>query len=83
MSEPITINAPMMACDCGGLDYQFIQDTEEVDLSGEIIPIDVEYFKCLDCGEEMEASHPDYLADAYAEYKRRTGKEWKGEGRAT
>jgi len=69
-----------MFCQCGGLDFQFIQDTEEVALDGEIIPIEVEYFKCLNCGEEMEASHPDYhpVADAYEEYKHRIGIDWKG-----
>lgn len=77
----ITIDAPVVFCyDCQGLDFQFIMDQEDVDLDGEVIPINVEYFKCIDCGCEMEASHPDYhpIADAYEEYERRTGKEWKG-----
>ncbi len=81
MNEPITKDAPVMACDiCTGLDFQFIQDTEEIDVGKETIPINVEYFKCLNCGEEFESYHPDYhpIADAYVEYKKRTGKEWKG-----
>ncbi len=61
-------------------DLQFIQDWEDWDFDGVTIPIYVEFFKCLDCGCSVEEGHPDYhpVGDAYAEYKRRTGKDWKG-----
>lgn len=47
--------------------------TEDVEVRGESIPIEVQYYKCLDCGEEFEDpdSHDDPLDKAYREYRKR------------
>jgi len=78
----ITIDAPIIICtQCLRItDFQFVIDEEEVQVGSEIITIDVEYFRCIDCEEEFEVSHEDYhpIADAYDEYERRTGERWRG-----
>ena len=84
--EMITIDrCPPFCIECRGLNFQFINDWESIDFDGENILVYVEYFTCLNCGEEVEASHPNYhpLEDAYREYKRRTGKEWNGHASTT
>jgi putative zinc finger/helix-turn-helix YgiT family protein len=47
--------------------------TEDVVVRGESIPVAVEYYKCLACGEEFEdpGSHDDPLDKAYREYRKR------------
>lgn len=50
-----------------------VKETEEINVRGELIPIEAEYYRCQECGEEFEISRPDYtpLKDAYEEYRRR------------
>lgn len=50
-----------------------IKKEVELDIRGEKIPVEVEYFQCEECGEDFEIPRPDYdpLAIAYAEYRRR------------
>jgi putative zinc finger/helix-turn-helix YgiT family protein len=52
-----------------------IRDTEDVNIRGEMIPIEVEYYKCKECGEEFEKPRHDQdsLELAYREYRRRKG----------
>jgi putative zinc finger/helix-turn-helix YgiT family protein len=54
---------------------ELILTTEEVEVRGESIPVEVEYYKCLTCGEEFEdpGSDDDPLDKAYREYRRRHG----------
>ena len=76
----ITIDAPITIClECGGKDLQFIVEEEEMQVGSEGITINLEYFRCMNCGDEIEVSHPDYhpVADAYDEYERRTGERWR------
>lgn len=52
-----------------------VKGIEDFDIRGEIIPVEVEYYQCKECGEELEHSRKDYdpLAIAYEEYRRRKG----------
>ncbi len=52
-----------------------VKKTEELNIRGEIIPVEVEYFRCEECGEEFEKSRSGYdpLEIAYGEYRRRKG----------
>ena len=52
-----------------------IQTTEGFNIRGEAIPVEVEYYKCQECGEEFDISKPDYdpYEVAYREYRRRKG----------
>ncbi len=52
-----------------------IKRTEELNIRGEIVPAEVEYFRCEECGEEFErpGSGNDSLEMAYKEYRRRKG----------
>jgi len=54
-------------------ELELIHATEAVVVRGESIPAEVEYYKCLECGEEFEDpnSHDDPLDKAYREYRRR------------
>jgi putative zinc finger/helix-turn-helix YgiT family protein len=54
-------------------EVDLIRANETIDIRGESIGIDVEYFKCKTCGEEFEdpRSEKDPLSDAYREYRRR------------
>ncbi len=56
-------------------DLEFIQASENIDVRGEQIEVEVKYYKCLDCGEEFEdpRSNNDPLDKAYREYRRRHG----------
>lgn len=52
-----------------------IQKIEEINIKGETIPIEVDRFRCEECGEEFDNPSPVYdpLAAAYREYRRRKG----------
>ena len=52
-----------------------IRETEEFNVRGEIIPVEVEYYRCEECGEEMMQlrADDDPLDKAYREYRRRKG----------
>ena len=56
-------------------DLELIRTTEEMEIRGELIPVEVEYYRCLACGEEFEdpRSDDDPLDRAYREYRRRHG----------
>jgi putative zinc finger/helix-turn-helix YgiT family protein len=56
-------------------DLKLIRSTEEIKVRGEPIKVDVEYYKCLTCGEEFEdpRSDDDPLDKAYREYRKRHG----------
>ncbi len=48
---------------------------EEISIRGELIPVQMRYFRCEECGEEYEVPNPEYdpLAIAYREYRSRKG----------
>jgi YgiT-type zinc finger domain-containing protein len=50
-----------------------IQAVEEIQIKGESIPVEVDYFRCTECGEEFDNPDPTYdsLALAYQEYRNR------------
>jgi putative zinc finger/helix-turn-helix YgiT family protein len=52
-----------------------IQSIEEINVKGEKIPVEMDRFKCNECGEEFDNPSPAYdpLAVAYREYRRRKG----------
>jgi len=52
-----------------------IQTTEDFNIRGEAIPVEVVYYKCQECGEEFDISKPDNdpYEVAYREYRRRKG----------
>lgn len=52
-----------------------IRDEEVIDVRGEKIAVDVEYFRCTECDAEFRdpRSDEDPLDDAYREYRRRHG----------
>ena len=52
-----------------------VHEVEEFNVRGEIIPIEVEYFRCKACGEEMMQlrTEDDPLNKAYREYRCRKG----------
>lgn len=52
-----------------------IRETEDFNVRGEVIPVDVEYYRCSECGEEMVQlrTDDDPLDEAYREYRRRKG----------
>ena len=56
-------------------ELEYIESTEELDIRGERIPVEVAYYKCLSCGEEFEdpRSDDDPLERGYSEYRRRRG----------
>jgi len=48
---------------------------ETVEIKGEPIEVDAEFYRCTECGTEFENTRgPDSLAQAYREYQRRHGK---------
>jgi putative zinc finger/helix-turn-helix YgiT family protein len=55
------------------LDY--IITNEEINVRGELIKVESEYYKCTECGEEFEdpGSKKDLLDNAYREYRRKHG----------
>jgi len=50
-----------------------IIESDEIDIRGEIISVEKEYFHCQKCDEKFENLHPemDYMDFAYREYRRR------------
>lgn len=52
-----------------------VREIENITVRGESIAVNVEYFKCHECGEEFDISRPDYtpVKDAYDEYRRLKG----------
>ncbi len=52
-----------------------INETEELEIRDEMIPVDVKYFRCQNCGEEFEIATEDYdpYAAAYRGYRARKG----------
>ncbi len=54
-------------------DIELIRRTEEIKVRGESIEVEMEFYKCLVCGEEFEDPHSDHdpLDKAYREYRRR------------
>jgi len=53
-------------------ELKLVRAKEVVEVRGEPIEVDVEFFKCTECGAEFENTRgPDSLAAAYREYRRR------------
>ena len=54
---------------------ELVQKTEEFDIQGEVILVEVEYYHCLECGEDFEntKSAIDPYEVAYREYRKRKG----------
>jgi len=52
-----------------------IQGIEEINVKGEMIPVEIDRFKCTECGEEFDNPTPAYdpLMAAYREYRHRKG----------
>ena len=56
-------------------ELEHIITTEELNVRGDVIKVEVDYYKCTECGEEFEdpGSKDDPLEKAYREYRRRHG----------
>ena len=56
-------------------EQKLIDRIEEINIRGEMIPIHMQFYQCMECGEDFEIPRPDYdpLAEAYHEYRRRKG----------
>src|SRR4030043_1288333 len=56
-------------------ELELIQKVEDIKVRGEVIKVEVKYYKCKNCGEEFEdpRSDEDPLDKAYREYRRRHG----------
>jgi putative zinc finger/helix-turn-helix YgiT family protein len=56
-------------------ELELIQRLEDIKVRGEVITVEVKYYKCKKCGEEFEdpCSGEDPLDKAYGEYRRRHG----------
>ena len=54
-------------------ELEVVRATEEIEIRGESVPVEVEYYRCLACGEDFEdpRSGDDPLDRAYREYRRR------------
>jgi putative zinc finger/helix-turn-helix YgiT family protein len=54
-------------------EQEFIDKIENIDIRGEMIPVQMQYYHCKECGEDYEVPNPDYdpLNEAYQEYRRR------------
>lgn len=52
-----------------------IKDVEEMEIRGEIIPVERIFYRCENCGEEFEVLNDNYdpYDSAYREYRRRKG----------
>src|SRR4030066_632258 len=52
-----------------------VRKTEEFNVRGVAIPVEVEYYQCQECGEEFEIPKSDYdpYEIAYREYRNRKG----------
>ena len=55
--------------------HEFIRKPESFDVRGELIDVNVEFYKCADCGEESLDlnSEYDHLAEAYKIFRHRHG----------
>ena len=60
----------------------YIDEPINIEVGEVVVTVPDRYYHCLWCDEEYwtggEAEEHDCMALAYAEYKRLTGKEWKG-----
>jgi putative zinc finger/helix-turn-helix YgiT family protein len=56
-------------------ELELIQKVEDIKVRGEVIKVEVKYYKCKNCGEEFDDPHSDEdpLDKAYREYRRRHG----------
>jgi len=56
-------------------EIELIQKDEDIKVRGEVVKVEVRYYKCKNCGEEFEdpRSGEDPLDKAYREYRRRHG----------
>lgn len=56
-------------------ELELVQKVEDIKVRGEVIRVEVKYYKCKSCGEEFEdpCSDEDPLDKAYREYRRRHG----------
>ncbi len=56
-------------------ELELVRGTESIEVRGELIEVEMTYYKCLTCGEEFEDPHSenDPLDKAYREYRRRNG----------
>jgi len=56
-------------------DLELVRTTDEIEVRGERIAVEAEYYKCSVCGEEFDdpRSDDDPLDKAYREYRRRRG----------
>jgi len=56
-------------------ELELVQKVEDIKVRGEVIRVEVKYYKCKSCGEEFEdpRSDEDPLDKAYREYRRRHG----------
>ena len=56
-------------------ELEVVQNVEDIKVRGEVIKVEVKYYKCKNCGEEFEdpRSDEDPLDKAYREYRRRHG----------
>ena len=56
-------------------DLELIRTTGDIEVRGEQIRVNIEYYRCLSCGEKFEdpRSDDDPLDNAYREYRRRHG----------
>jgi putative zinc finger/helix-turn-helix YgiT family protein len=54
-------------------ELELIQSVQEIKVRGELIEVEVKYYKCKSCGEEFDDPHSDQdpLDKAYREYRRR------------
>jgi len=53
-------------------ELELVSELETVDVRGEAIEVEVEYFHCTECGVEFENTRgPDALAAAYRAYRQR------------
>lgn len=52
---------------------EFIKTRESFNIRGEVIELEVEYLRCLECGNEFRPpkSDVDPIEQAYREYRRR------------
>jgi putative zinc finger/helix-turn-helix YgiT family protein len=56
-------------------ELEVVKNVEDIKVRGELIKVEVKYYKCKSCGEEFEdpRSDEDPLDKAYREYRRRHG----------
>ncbi len=53
-------------------ELELVNEQETIDVHGEAIEVEAEYFRCTECGEEFENTRgPDSLEAAYRAYRQR------------